>query len=486
MPLQIRRGTDAERLAMIQPLAAGELVYITDSQRLYIGNGSAIGGVQITGYTNEDAVDAVGAALVAGSHNGINFTYGLTQDNANRIDATVSISQLAQNLNLNNYNITGTGNINIAGNVTITGRFTGDYKGSIFGDDSTSLVNSIDSSINLDGTVKGNVVPDADTARNLGSITKRFNTLYLSNGITLGSRSISVLNGNVDLPTGTTIGGEPLGAATLRGTDLNVNIIADDSTKIVDSSNGSFHGLLYGSVAADDSSLIINHYDRTFSGGLGANLVLNSYNITGNGNIAVSGSGSFTNALSSNTSVTAPIVNINGSLNVDTINDLQTFGVNIYSEGATPLTVNGIGTLGPIGTGGNVYFNINAAKGTLASPTATQGGDGLGGIAIQGYNGSEYKSAALIVASWDSTAILSDVFPKSTIRLVSGGGGTLPREASFNSQGVFSAPIFQTGRYTTAEMNAIANPNAGMIIFNTTASDFYGYNGSAWVAFVGP
>jgi len=41
-------------------------------------------------YTNENAVDAVGAALVAGTHTGITFTYGSTQDTANRIDATVT------------------------------------------------------------------------------------------------------------------------------------------------------------------------------------------------------------------------------------------------------------------------------------------------------------------------------------------------------------------------------------------------------------
>jgi hypothetical protein len=46
----------------------------------------------ITQYTDENAVDAVGAALVAGSHTGISFTYGTTQDTANRIDATVSVT----------------------------------------------------------------------------------------------------------------------------------------------------------------------------------------------------------------------------------------------------------------------------------------------------------------------------------------------------------------------------------------------------------
>jgi hypothetical protein len=477
MPLQIRRGTDAERLAMIQPLAAGELVYITDSQRLYIGNGSAIGGVQITGYTNEDAVDAVGAALVAGSHNGINFTYGLTQDNANRIDATVSISQLAQNLNLNNYNITGTGNINIAGNVTITGRFTGDYKGSIFGDDSTSLVNAIDSSINLDGTVKGNVVPDSDTARNLGNITKRFNTLYLSNGITLGSRSISVLNGNVDLPTGTTIGGEPLGAATLRGTDLNVNIIADDSTKIVNSSNGSFHGLLYGSVAADDSSLIINHYDRTFSGGLGANLTLNSYNITGNGNIAISGSGSFTSTLNSNTSVTAPIITATSTLNADNVHtsDTNPSGFEIYALVGQSL-------------------DLNTYKGTSASPTSTVAGEVVGNIAIKGLNSTgDYVVAGALSAQWHASATLSDEFPKSTLRIYAGGGGGAVKELSFNYAGVVKAPVFQLTSYANdaARSDAIPSPEAGMMVFMISGtnpavnSKAVIFNGTTWAVLPG-
>ena len=52
MPLQIRRGTDAERLAMTQPLAQGELLFVSTpgAERLYIGNGSTLGGVQITGY----------------------------------------------------------------------------------------------------------------------------------------------------------------------------------------------------------------------------------------------------------------------------------------------------------------------------------------------------------------------------------------------------------------------------------------------------
>ena len=45
MALRLRRGTDAERLA-ITPVA-GELVYTTDTKRVYVGDGSTVGGLPI-------------------------------------------------------------------------------------------------------------------------------------------------------------------------------------------------------------------------------------------------------------------------------------------------------------------------------------------------------------------------------------------------------------------------------------------------------
>jgi hypothetical protein len=292
--------------------------------------------------------------------------------------------------------------------------------------------------------------------------------------------------------------GVNLGGKNILATSAGTGLVWNATTQRLDF-NGSGTGIV--NVQADATPT------------LGGNLNLNSRNITGTGNINITGTvtatqfvgvpspATLTQNLSLNTrtitgtgdinlvgasTITAATITATTKLNVSNIEANGLSGLNVNVNGTTPLSVTGIGTLGAIGTGGNVYFNINAAKGTISAPTTTAAGDGLGGIAIQGYNGSGYKSAALIVASWDSTAILSDLFPKSTVSLVSGGGGTLPRQASFNSQGVFSAPIFKTGSYTTTEMNAIVSPSAGMIIFNTTVSDFYGYNGNAWVAFVGP
>ena len=46
MPLQIRRGTDAERLGSFTPVE-GELIYTTDTKKLYVGDGATVGGVAI-------------------------------------------------------------------------------------------------------------------------------------------------------------------------------------------------------------------------------------------------------------------------------------------------------------------------------------------------------------------------------------------------------------------------------------------------------
>lgn len=165
MPLQIRRGTAAERSSLTTALVVGELLYVTDQGKLYIGDGTTLTdstdilgnpgqggkGLIVTGFTTEDAIDAVGAALAAGSHsNGINFTYGSTQDAANRIDASIDLS---------NY----VGNVGITGILDVNGELRADsLKASIFAENSSLLVDAIDGRFfgDLEGTVTGSVVGD--------------------------------------------------------------------------------------------------------------------------------------------------------------------------------------------------------------------------------------------------------------------------------------------------------------------------------------
>lgn len=127
--------------------------------------------------------------------------------------------------------------------------------GSVFGIDSTILVDTTNSSINLDGTVKGNIVPDTDVAYDLGSATNRFRDLYLSgNTIDLGGTTLSISGGTLE------VGGSPVisqsdltgyvtqaelsaGSITVNPTgDLKGSVFADDSTLLVDAVAGKIVG----------------------------------------------------------------------------------------------------------------------------------------------------------------------------------------------------------------------------------------------------
>jgi len=118
MPLQIRRGTEAERQSAVSLIPqTGELVWITDQEKLYIGDGTTElkSLTPITGYNDEDAADHIGAVLQAGPHTGLSFNY---VDAAGTISATISPTQ-----NLTTLNVTGTstlGATNVTGNVSET------------------------------------------------------------------------------------------------------------------------------------------------------------------------------------------------------------------------------------------------------------------------------------------------------------------------------------------------------------------------------
>ena len=207
MPLQIRRGTEAERQILAVAPAQGELIWITDDRKLYIGDGSALARdlVPVTGFNDDDAVDAVATALSLGTHTNIIFT-----ETAGAINAEVTLSDY-------------------------TGTLTADaFKGTVVADDSSTLVNAVDGSINLNGTVKGHIIPDANEQYDLGDSLHRFRDLWLSgSSIKLGGATITATGSTVDLPAGSTIGGTSI-TGELTG-DLTGSVFAKDSSIIIDS-----------------------------------------------------------------------------------------------------------------------------------------------------------------------------------------------------------------------------------------------------------
>ena len=184
MPLQIRRGTDAERTAMTQPLAAGELIYVTDTQRLFIGNSATIGGIGVTGYSDNNAQDAAAATFTNNSnHTGISFSYNGT---THEISASVDLT-------------------------AFEGLIEADLKGSVFADDSTLLVDAV--SGRIVGPVFANVTGD--------TVGTHSGSVYSSNGQKL------LIDG---------VAGEVLGP--VRG-DLIGSVFGDNSSRIIDGTNSA-------------------------------------------------------------------------------------------------------------------------------------------------------------------------------------------------------------------------------------------------------
>jgi hypothetical protein len=243
MPLQIRRGTEAERQALASTPQTGELIYITDTKQLYVGDGTNLlkDITPITGYTDENAVDALASVLTSSSHSGISFVYN---DVANTLVATVSQPALLQNLSLNGFDITGTGNITITGNLTVAGKLDADFQGTISGDDSTILVDAVNNKINLDGHVKGNIIPDVTEAYDIGSSSLKFKDLYLSGtSLYLGSAQVTASGSAINLPVGSTVGGVTIMSGDQSViSDIQGSVFADDYTVLVDAVSASIVG----------------------------------------------------------------------------------------------------------------------------------------------------------------------------------------------------------------------------------------------------
>ena len=107
MSLRIRRGTNAQRQTVL--FDQGELVYTTDTQKLYVGDGVTTGG-------NNIGANLAGTGLIWNT-----LTQTLQIAGSNTIVIEDTAPSLGGNLNLNGHNITGTGNIGNTGTITLGG-----------------------------------------------------------------------------------------------------------------------------------------------------------------------------------------------------------------------------------------------------------------------------------------------------------------------------------------------------------------------------
>lgn len=200
MALQIRRGTDAERkLATFSP---GEIIYTTDTKKVFVGDGSTLGGKFVGGLAE------AGLRAVTTFENGEFVTVYETEYTAD--------GHLAMN-----------------------------------GKDVVGIRDLV-----VERRVVSNLVPNS-TAYSLGSPANPWGNLHV-NTVTAYTAINANITGNITgNVTGTHYG-------SVRNGDLYGNVYGETNRKLIDwrseSFDGTFQGPLYGSVYGSDSSVVLDNF----------------------------------------------------------------------------------------------------------------------------------------------------------------------------------------------------------------------------------
>ena len=423
MALQVRRGTNAERIA-ITPLE-GELVFTTDTKQLYVGDGATAGG--ITSISN--TINAL-------------------------LDDTSP--QLGGELDLNGNSITGIGSINITGTINASGNINlGDGIGSdivVFG-----------------GAIQGHLVPDTDTTWNLGAPTKQFNEAWISQLNVENQLTVGRIQGDLIADDSTVVFDSSTGlvaAAQLTGTlpagvipaamssNITGNLIGNVTGNAAGDHTGTFNGAvtatgtldgdLTGSVFADDSSVLIDGPD--------AKIVGNILNVS-----------TVSQTLEMRKAGDQPILKL-----VSAVNN-GAFG--------TPIL-----TIHNHHVGNSAQeIGFQRSNGTEDVPTSNVANDVLGTMTYTSHDGNSYQTSAVMSVIAPAVTGTDDQTSKFVFNTRSGSISTLGVAMEINEdKGVVVTGYMQFGSYTTTERNAITAAN-GMVIYNTTDNKFQGYESGAWV-----
>ena len=403
MALKLKRGTEADRLTYTPE--EGELLYTTDAKKVWVGDGTTAGGIAVT--TTGSGGEGVGML--------------------NLIDDTTP--QLGGNLDLNNFSITGDGEININGNIYATGNI--------------NLGDNPSDTISVAGKITGSLVPVIDGAYSLGTLTNRWGDVYTT-GI--------VAEGTVD-----TI--DVVVNGTIRNADSSVFYDATSQTLsattiLADQIEGALTGDLIGSVFADDSTVLVD--------GISGNI--------SNGEIT----------LTSNSILLGGVDNLLNIGSVDQVipNGIQAYADNItITKGSASSSIDGIPSL-----------TVTSTRNTLADPIAVEVGDFVGQVAMGGYDGADYRLKTLFLSQID-TVTGANTLPGKMLVVLHDADGNYTSEVSVNSKHELTASKTVHTAYAdvTARDADITSPVAGMMVFVTDGDgagnpQFQGYTGSAWVA----
>jgi hypothetical protein len=419
MSLKIKRGTNDQRLTIVP--AEGELVYATDIKKLFVGDGDTTGG-NIVGL-------ALGGTLENDLYLDIHHLYG-----SNGLD-----------LNGNN------------GNISANNIFA-DFHGSVYGDDSTILVDAMNSVI-------------------LGPISVDINSISITGGasgevlITDGTGNLSwatLSSGGLSLPSQTGHAGEFLttdGSGTISwgtpsGSGISLPSQSGHSGQFLTtdgSGNLSWQDVhhsnsFYGDIYSTDSTLLLS----------------GSLNYLSNGIINFDGQNVTT------TSTTGSI-------------DFYSSRLDLYNTSTSPIIIK---------SNPNTSIKFETFNGSFNSVSAVEPGDVLSNFVYTACDGftqlTYFPPAARISVLVDPNGTVSQgIIPTKVITSVVSTAGS-QHHLAFDSAGHLGVNnisptetldvvgtgkftgFVQFGSYSTTDRNSLT-PAYGMVIYNTTDNKFQGY-----------
>ena len=494
----------------------------------HYGDGSNLTGITLNQLTNVDTTGVTTNSIL--KYDGADWVIGVDGGGgggglANVVEDTTP--QLGGNLDLNSNNITGSGNIDLSGNITATafsGYHTGDTTGGVFGDDSTLLVDGINSKI-VGPVETSSLIVEPDSGENqvvfkaLDNSVKVFNQResntdlsgysgllgewqfatqgtdgFKSRAVIQGyhtSLIIAASDGSYAYPAETlnnvTATGVSLGGITpAQRLDVRGNAIVEGWIQ-----TGSLTTTERNALTAANGMMLYNATDNVFQVyENGAWVAMRD----GTGGGGGGGASSFTNiGISADDSAVRLInegenVGILGGTAITTASDAEgnitiTGVAQDFAFGSitgTPTTLAGYG----------ITDAATSAQGTLADSAvqpATLGNFTFTSSVLDSSDSSGITVTPAVTVSSDLT-VENNLTVTNTVtadRFVATGTETPEISASANlnltagNAVVLTSSPLRLASFTTTERNALAAQN-GDIVYNTTDNKFQGYENGAW------
>lgn len=258
--------------------------------------------------------------------------------------------------------------------------------------------------------------------------------------------------------------------ALAAGTHQHISFVYDDQAESI-SATVTLDGVGISSVEADTSP------------SLGGNLDINNNDITGTGNIDITGSIG-NNLITLTGSTITSTESIPGGL--ERSDAPLYFGSNTNPNTLWVISDNNFGVFRGLTDGtNNAGLTFEVSRGTLSLPTISLPGDGIAfteGLAHDGTAFVNIGAFGLFTdVAWDGTVGVGSSIPGAFGAVVINEFGD-QQQLTFDSKGVLNAPIFKATSYPTTNLPlTTGSAEEGWIVFDSTSKEFKGWNGTTWV-----